>query len=366
MGVIIKEKIKGSGDWWIFIHHKGKRKTKKIGPDKRLAEKIAEQIRAKLILGDFGMDSDEPSLTFRQLADMWLSLPKELRESTLSSYRANLFNHVFPAIGHIKVSDLRRKDLKVFFDSLIRKGKAVSTVSLIAAPVSQIFKYAVELEMIPTNPVSGISFRHVRKEVTPLSESDTVLFLDQARSFLDGKYYPLFNFLIFTGIRIGEAQALTWSDFDFGSDTVNVRRSHRRGVFTLPKSGFVRKADMPRFLSGILRQHKTFQNDSVSFAFPDTSGRRPFNRMTVRNAFERCLSSAGLDRHRLHDLRHTYATIRLLRGHNLGDVSFQMGHSSVRITSDIYAHWKSGSFRNEIEDMANIVNEHIIEHNGTV
>ena len=54
---------------------------------------------------------------------------------------------------------------------------------------------------------------------------------------------------------------------------------------------------------------------------------------------------------RIHDLGHTYATIRLARGHNIGDVSYQMGHSSIKITFDTYTHWIPGRFTNEVDDL---------------
>jgi integrase len=54
---------------------------------------------------------------------------------------------------------------------------------------------------------------------------------------------------------------------------------------------------------------------------------------------------------RVHDLRHSYATIRLLKGHNVGDVSYQLGHSSIQITYDAYGHWIPGQFKSEIDEL---------------
>lgn len=60
---------------------------------------------------------------------------------------------------------------------------------------------------------------------------------------------------------------------------------------------------------------------------------------------------AGLRRIRVHDLRHTYATIRLISGHNIGDVSYQLGHSSIKITYDTYGHWLPGEFKSEADEL---------------
>ena len=66
------------------------------------------------------------------------------------------------------------------------------------------------------------------------------------------------------------------------------------------------------------------------------------NRSSFKNALNRCTEKAGLRQVSTHSLRHSYATIRLMRGHNVGDVSYQLGHSSIKITYDVYAHWMPG------------------------
>ena len=70
-----------------------------------------------------------------------------------------------------------------------------------------------------------------------------------------------------------------------------------------------------------------------------------------RNALIRCLEVAKLKRKRVHDLRHSYATIRLLKGHNVGDVSYQLGHSGIQITYDVYGHWIPGQFKSEVDEL---------------
>lgn len=79
------------------------------------------------------------------------------------------------------------------------------------------------------------------------------------------------------------------------------------------------------------------------------------NREVFKKALNKCLEKAGLRKIRVHDLRHTYATIRLLRGHNVGDVSYQLGHSSIKITFDIYGHWIPGKFKSEVDELSRII-----------
>ena len=75
------------------------------------------------------------------------------------------------------------------------------------------------------------------------------------------------------------------------------------------------------------------------------------NGVVFQNALNRCTENAGLRKIRTHDLRHSYATIRLMKGHNVGDVSYQLGHSSIKITYDVYAHWMPGQFKSEVDEL---------------
>jgi integrase len=75
------------------------------------------------------------------------------------------------------------------------------------------------------------------------------------------------------------------------------------------------------------------------------------HRNTLKWHMDKCLDKIRLRRITLHDLRHSYATIRLMKGHNLGDVSRQLGHQSVRLTDEVYCHWILGTFKKEVHEL---------------
>jgi len=75
------------------------------------------------------------------------------------------------------------------------------------------------------------------------------------------------------------------------------------------------------------------------------------NYKSFRNALDGCLKEAGLRNIRIHDLRHTYATVRLMRGHTVGDVSNQLGHSRITMTYDVYTHWIPNQFKSEVDEL---------------
>jgi integrase len=100
MGVKVREKPLGSGIFWVFINHQGKRKSKKIGTDKKQAHEIAEKIKAKLVLGELNIEKTEaPCPAFKEYAELWLSLPHDWKEATGEQYKHNLNKHVYPVLG---------------------------------------------------------------------------------------------------------------------------------------------------------------------------------------------------------------------------------------------------------------------------
>jgi len=70
-----------------------------------------------------------------------------------------------------------------------------------------------------------------------------------------------------------------------------------------------------------------------------------------RRVFGKVLEKSGLKKIRIHDLRHTYATLRIMKGHNIADVSNQLGHHSIKFTMDIYYHWMPGQSKSEVDEL---------------
>lgn len=360
MGVKVRQKTKGKGSpWWVFISHNGKRTSRKVG-DKKAAEAVASTIRAKLQLGEFGFEEQKPVPTFEEHAKMWLALPHDWKESTRENYRHSLNKHILPDFASIHVNKIKRKDLKFFFDKKYAEGLNLNTIKLIRAPINGILSYAVELELIESNPIRELVLKYKKKkfEIDPLTESESHLLLEQAKTFMNGAYYPGILCALRTGMRIGEMQALKWSDIDFDSRQIEVKRSFRKGRMTDTKNHKQRRVDMTLHLTETLKGHRTAQKrdalkngGSVSeFVFTGTRGAL-LHRNAFRNALDRCTKNAGLRQSRIHSLRHSYATIRLMRGHNVGDVSYQLGHSSIKITYDVYAHWIPGLFKSEVDEL---------------
>jgi integrase len=361
MGVSVREKPKGSGIYWVFITHQGKRKSKKIGNDEKLALGVAEKIKARLVLGELNVEKINSSApTFKRCAELWLSLPHDWKESTRENYQDNLRIHIYPVFGKMPIDGISRKEIKAFFSELYAKGLNLNTLKVIRAPLSGVFSFAVESEHIESNPLRDLKLNYKKKkfEIDPLTEAESLLLLDQAKIFQNGIYYPAILCALRTGMRIGEIQALKWNDIDFDKRQIEVRRSYRQYRMTDTKNHKHRRVDMTLHLAETLMAHRTSQKREAlkkgkpfsEFVFTGIRDEM-LNRISFQNALNRCAEKAQLRYIRTHSLRHSYATIRLMKGHNVGDVSYQLGHSSIKITYDVYAHWIPGQFKSEVDEL---------------
>jgi integrase len=184
-----------------------------------------------------------------------------------------------------------------------------------------------------------------------LTEQEAEQLLEQAKGYLDGKYYAIFLLLLRTGARIGEALALTWADIDFEDRTIEISKTKWKNTITTPKNGKSRRVDMTLMLSNVLRElkQKQWHEAAKGESLPDVIF--PFSSDSVRKALTKCLKDAGLKRMRLHGLRHSYASIRLMRGHTISDVSYQLGHSDISLTFKVYTHWIPGNFKAEVDEL---------------
>jgi len=94
--------------------------------------------------------------------------------------------------------------------------------------------------------------------------------------------------------------------------------------------------------------------DLPEFVFTNQDGNIITNDHLRRRVFYKVLKKAGIRRIRIHDIRHTYATLRISKGDNIADVSNQLGHHSVKLTMDVYYHWYPGKKKSEVDALDNL------------
>ncbi|MBU0994675.1 MAG: site-specific integrase [Proteobacteria bacterium] len=375
MGVTVREKVKGSGIWWIFINHKGYRTSKFVGKDKRSALAVAETVNASLVLGDLGILKDnKPSVkTFREYADLWISItvPATCKPSTERDYQGLLKNHILPCFGKMPVDKITRLTVKNFLMKKVKGGFAQSTITHMKNAVSGVLSLALDDEIIPANPAYSVGKIFKKQDAGPKIDPYSI---DELASLLKviqtdfSDHYPFFRTLSGTGMRFGEGLGLQWNDIDFESRFIMIQRGVSKGYEDSPKNGMGRKIDMDKELAKILkglkhqRKLQALKNgwkEVPEWIFVKDNG-IPYHESYLRRLFYRAIKKGNLRPIHVHDLRHTYATLRIANGDNIADVSKQLGHHSIAFTTSFYYHWKPGCNKSEVDAFGSLVSKKII------
>ena len=332
--------------------------------DKKAAEVVASTIQAKLQLGEFGFKEQMPVPTFNEYADKWIknTVPATCKESTPRDYRDILRLHLLPVFGGFKITDITRGEVKNFLHGQLNKGYATSTVAHFRNCLSGVLSLPLDDEIIQANPAQrlGKGFLQAKdnkEDINALTSDELKLLMDAVYDHFPNQY-TLFMLLARTGMRIGEALALKWGDLDYNGRFIEVKRSYVRNRISTPKNKKGRRVDMSFQLAETLKTHELISKkkglalglgDIPEYVFTNEKGKIIDVSNWRRRVFKKALRKAGLREVRIHDMRHTYATLRISKDDNIADVSKQLGHHSVKLTWDVYYHWVPGNNKSEVD-----------------
>jgi integrase len=352
MGVQIYQQ-KASGDWYVWITQKGQRTSRKIGKDKKVAMKAARVYREQLALGqvDFsnGRTPDKENLTFGDFCSDYLEnvARRRLKRNSWISYSNLIKLHLLPAWKNKPLNLITRQDVKTL---LLEKQATGIVINNLRICISAVFAEAVEREIIAVNPAHslGKTFRkHEPKKHTQfLSKEQVTILLDAAKQE-NTDYYGFLLLAFRTGMRLGELLALGWDCVNFETRQIAVRRSYSHAHWDTPKSHKVRFIDMSDGLYEALncryekaKQLQDFRKTALVFA---NANGEPINATVFRRrVFYKMLAKLNLPKIRIHDIRHTYASLLLQASAPIHYVKEQMGHSSITTTVDLYGHCQPG------------------------
>lgn len=291
---------------------------------------------------------------FGVFAARWLesSLPASGRKETTKTLYAGLTrNHVVGSdLGRLPMKNVRPSSIERFVTQLRAKGLSDSTVRQIYTVGRAIADDAVRDGLIARNPFAAVRRPRVTAEEARFLNPHQVGSLLQAAG--DSRYRLLFEFLVHTGLRRGEALALTWDDVDLHSRLVRVRGTLARvnGALTVldPKSAKSRRtiplsdpaADVVLRVQQRTdreREHAAQLWEGCNHVFVTDIGEACDPRNALR-ALAVAARRAGLDGIGLHTLRHSAASVMLSERVPLNVVSQILGHSGISITADVYGH----------------------------
>jgi len=314
----------------------GKQRGKAIGTRKKEAEAYVTRMQAKMSDGTY---REIMQITFSEFAEMWLRnyATVQVKPSTLKNYRSMMHSSLIPFFGDVPLSAIRTADVQQYVAERLATGVTGATVQKALIMLKGMLKQAVQWDYLHANPAQPVKApRREHREMDSLTPAEIPAFLNA----FEPEWRPLFFTAIFTGMRLGELLALQWSDIDWRSGTIRVRRSVWNGQFQEPKTrNAVRTIGMSPRLSTVLMEHKLDTPwSSHDLVFCTASGDFIDQANMRHRVFEPALRAAGIRKMRIHDLRHTFASLLINQGENLKYVQQQLGHASITTTVDRYGH----------------------------
>ena len=360
-----KSRANGDGDVFPRKHKPGKITSYRgayVGPDgkrryvsgknKEEARKALQQARSNAYQG---LVFDSQNMKVGEYLDRWLTDTEgTVRQRTWERYESIVRVHIKPAFGRLKLGSLTPGHPRALYRKKLDSGLAPRTVNYIHTTLHKALKDALSDGLVPRNVATSVKApRPEKPEIRPLAPDQARRLIAAANSAGD-RFAALYVLALHCGLREGELLGLRWDDVDFSGScaTVHVRRTlseTRTGhKFEKPKNGKGRSVKCSQKATEALRSHRARQGEERlrmgslwqdnGLVFPTTVGTTMSGTNLLGRHFKPLLTKAELPAIRLHDLRHTCATILLMAGKHPKYVQELLGHASINITLDTYSH----------------------------
>ena len=384
--------------------------------EKKAVDKAYQEFESKV---ENGMAMEGRKITLKEFTDRWLEevATQRLEPKTVSGYRKELEDKILPALGHLKLSELRPHTLNSFFVGMTKDGArkdgkpggySKGTITKTRNVLSSVLTTAAEWEIIDKNPLDNVRLQAKQsaadkvKFFTPAQAATFLEYIEQPYTMKTaghkrvddtGKPYTvsdyvrqkeipeqlrvMFNLAIYAGLRKGELLALEWSDIDFDADTVSVTKAvtvvDGKQSTKAPKTKTSRRVvAIPHFLTQRLRalraariRYRLELGDywkGAEWVFIQDTGKQMCY-STPNGAFQDTIKRYNAGRPEseqlplisIHGLRHTSATLLIAGKQDVRTVSSRLGHAQASTTMNIYAHALQETDRKAVNTLENML-----------
>ncbi|MBA1159584.1 MULTISPECIES: site-specific integrase [Bacillus subtilis group] len=296
-------------------------------------------------------------ITFEDVFKEWWAVHlKTIKDSTQASKVSKFNKHILEKFGKMKIKSIT----KAYCQKVINQiAEDIDSVQDIKIQANLVFKYALRMDYITTNPMEYVVIPKNEKEFLS-SEEDTrnywekdeiKLFLEKVREQLPHQDYVMFYILIFTGMRKGELLALEWKDVDLIERTINIKQTlffkDGKEIFqTTKKYHSKRVVSIDDHTAQILKKWRTQQKELLLSNGITSEAKyvlirddmRPLRLAYPNDVLNRMIAKNKLHRITVHGLRHSHASVLFEAGASLKEVQARLGHKEIQTTMNIYTH----------------------------
>lgn len=368
---IYKTKVKKNGLWQYRV----KVNYTDIYGNYKQVERIAYgSAEAKALESKLMMSTSEShceKMTVGMLYEEYIRVKaSQVRASTLDKTTQICTREILPILENCNIHKLNAKILQNWKDTVNCKDLAIITKQNAYKEFSALLNYAVKVEYLERNPLvlvgnfKEVYFKHEKEKLRYYTPNEFLKYIEIAKfnnaTITDWGYYVFFNIAYYTGLRKGEINALKWSDIE--SNMLHVRRSIsqklKNGDFEGPpknKSSY-RSIQLPNPLIEILDDHKLRQQLDSNFNedFRVCGGIKTLRDTTLSNRNIKYAKESNLHKIKIHDFRHSHASLLANSGINIQEISRRLGHAKIEITWNTYSHLYPREEEKAIEILNNI------------
>jgi integrase len=330
--------------------------TRRGFKSRKEADLALARIKLQINQGEYKKTQAE---TYEDVYNLWIShYENTVEESTFIKTLGIFHNHILPAMGNYKIDKINIDACQRHLDEWASKLK---NFRMVKAYASKVVDFAIKRGYVKTNYFTLVEMPKKNKKVS-VEENETENFYtkEQLKTFLkfmeqenNFKAYVLFRLLSYSGMRKGEALALTWKDVDFKKNEIRINKAISRGKNNLlylktTKTGVSRTIKMDLTTMNVLKKWIKRQREEYLTLGFNTSQTKQLVFSNEKNEFlqptkttkwlEHILNKYSLPKITTHGFRHTHCSLLFEAGISIKEVQDRLGHSDVQTTLNIYAH----------------------------
>ncbi len=305
-------------------------------------------------------EKEEKGLLYSDVAAEWWTyhIESKTESGSLSPQTRKRYNFPYEysvnTFGSKYIKEITTEDIDKYIKGVALTGLSKKTVKMYLSIVNQICCFAYIKGYINANPCMYISAEGVSEKKRQLPDDEII---ERIKKSINCTFGTFAYFLLYTGLRKGEALALTWQDIDFKKKIINVNKSlyyiGNKGEIKAPKTeAGIRQVILLPNIETLLKTK--FNKKQSQYIFPNDSGDM-LHSSNYNRLWNKYKSESGIEGISAHSLRHAYCTILYDAGIDIKTAQELMGHSCVKMTQDVYTHISNNRRESAQEKLINFV-----------